>query len=213
MTDSREEFIDELTQDLTAVKPVNTVVSAVYWLTAAFFISLIILLIASPLREGALGQLFSSAHFFIESFIGVIAISMLIYSGFEMAIPSDKSYFQRVRWSLLAMLVWISFYVLGLIMPALVPSVMGKREFCYVETFIFALPALAIGLYWASKQWPAHPIITGGVIGIAAGSVPALLMQFACMYDPIHILQYHILPGLSVGLLGAIIGFFILKIR
>jgi hypothetical protein len=29
---------------------------------------------------------------------------------------------------------------------------------------------------------------------ISAAAVPALLMQFACMYDPAHILSHHILP-------------------
>jgi hypothetical protein len=33
-------------------------------------------------------------------------------------------------------------------------------------------------------------------IGLAAGMLPALYMQLACMYEPSHILGYHILPGL-----------------
>jgi hypothetical protein len=36
--------------------------------------------------------------------------------------------------------------------------------------------------------------------GLAAGLIPALYMQIACMYDPGHILLFHILPGLSVAL-------------
>ncbi len=213
MKDSRDNLINNLTQDLKPVKPVNTMLSAGYWLLVAFVVTLIIFSLSGPFRQGAAQQLLGSLQFIIESVTGVIAITMLIYAGFEMAIPSAKSSFQRIRWSLLAMLVWIAFYVIGLVAPAIAPSVLGERELCYIETFVFALPALFAGLYWANRQWPTHPIVTGGVIGLAAGAIPALIMQFACMYDPHHILQYHILPGLSVGLLGAILGFLFLKAR
>ena len=213
MTDSRDNLINSLTQELKPVKAVNTKLSTVYWVLVAFVVTLFIFSVSGPFREGAAQQLLGSAQFFIESLTGVIAICMLIYAGFEMAIPSSQSAFQRIRWSLLAMLVWIAFYIFGLVTPAVAPSMLGKREFCYIETFVFAIPVLLLGLYWANKHWPAYPIMTGAVIGLAAGAIPALIMQFACMYDPLHILTHHILPGLSVGLLGAILGFLSLKVR
>ena len=40
------------------------------------------------------------------------------------------------------------------------------------------------------------------LLALAAGMIPALFMQVACMYDPSHILLLHILPGLSM-VLGA----------
>ena len=40
-------------------------------------------------------------------------------------------------------------------------------------------------------------------LGLAAGMLPALYMQIACMYLPAHILQFHILPGLMVVFVGA----------
>ena len=42
-------------------------------------------------------------------------------------------------------------------------------------------------------------------LALAAGMIPALYMQIACMYAPAHILQFHILPGLSMVLAGAAI--------
>ena len=36
-------------------------------------------------------------------------------------------------------------------------------------------------------------------VGLVAGPVPALYMQIACMYDPVHALTLHMLPGILVG--------------
>ena len=42
-------------------------------------------------------------------------------------------------------------------------------------------------------------------LGLAAGMLPALYMQLACMYEPLHILTLHILPGLAMVLMAAVI--------
>jgi hypothetical protein len=42
-------------------------------------------------------------------------------------------------------------------------------------------------------------------ISLAAGMLPALYMQLACMYEPSHILAFHIFPGLLMVLAGAAI--------
>ncbi len=213
METSRSDLIDDLTADLTPVKSVNTRISSVYWLLSAFALSVSILWLTGPFRADSFHDLLHSPQFLIENIIGVIAIAAVIYTAFEWTIPSPKNTFSRLVWPLLAILLWVGFYLFGLFSPALEPSMMGKREFCYYETFIFAIPALVIGLVWARKQWPLHSAVTGGLIGLAAGLVPALIMQFACMYDPSHILTEHILPGLSVGLLGTVLGIFFLKQR
>ena len=43
-------------------------------------------------------------------------------------------------------------------------------------------------------------------VGLVAGLLPALYMQFACMYAPAHILMFHIGPGLAVAGLAALAG-------
>ena len=44
-------------------------------------------------------------------------------------------------------------------------------------------------------------------------AMPALLMQFACMYVPLHILLHHILPGMALAIVGGIAGLFLLRPR
>jgi hypothetical protein len=49
------------------------------------------------------------------------------------------------------------------------------------------------------------------MIGLAAGATPALIMQFACMYVPVHIITHHLLPGLMLGVIGLIAGKYFLS--
>ena len=83
----------------------------------------------------------------------------------------------------------------------------NKREFlCYVETILYGLPSLVIGIYLIGRLWPLHGASTGLIIGLAAGATPALIMQFACMYIPLHIITHHLLPGLLLGIVGLFAG-------
>ena len=55
---------------------------------------------------------------------------------------------------------------------------------------------IAAGLILVRRFYPLKPMRTAMSIGLAAGMLPALYMQIACMYEPSHILSYHILPGM-----------------
>jgi len=213
MKTSRRNFIDNLTTELTPAHAVNTRVSAMYWFASAFALAIIIFSLTGPFRSGAVNSLLTSPQFFIETIIGLIAVITLIYTAFEMAIPAPRNKVLILTWPALTLSSWIGLYLFGLTQPALEPSMLGKREFCYVETILYSVPALLLGLGWVKRQWPTEPVQTGALVGVAAGVVPAMIMQFACMYEPMHILTEHILPGLSVGLVGALLGFIVLKRR
>ena len=213
MTTDREQFINELTMDVTPVTSANTRQSTLFWLGGAFTFAAILALLTGPYRTGIGHDLMFSIQFLVESLVGLASVILLIYTAFEFAIPSSRSISRRLLLPLLGVSIWVGFYLLGLVHPALEPSMAGKREFCYYETFVFALPIMFAGLIWARKQWPLYPMSTGLLIGLASGFVPALIMQFACMYDPQHILTDHILPGLSVGVVGALLGLVMLRTR
>jgi uncharacterized membrane protein YdbT with pleckstrin-like domain len=53
---------------------------------------------------------------------------------------------------------------------------------------------------------PLWPRATAAAAGAAAAAIPAILMQLACMYDPLHALSYHLTPVLMVAALGALAG-------
>jgi hypothetical protein len=108
--------------------------------------------------------------------------------------------------------VWIGFYVYGIVDPALAESMAGKRDHCYLETMLFATLPLLVGLFWAKKLWPINKIQTGLLFGLASGAIAAMVMQFACMYEPMHALLFHILPGLAMGVIGAFLAKVIIKL-
>ena len=57
----------------------------------------------------------------------------------------------------------------------------------------------------ARRLYPLRYLRTAMTVGLAAGMLPALYMQMACMYEPSHILGLHLLPGLSMALIGGVI--------
>lgn len=211
MTTDREQLINKLATGIQIVEPVNTRRSAIVWFGSSFLFVALLSWLTGPFRAGSGHQLLESIQFLIESSVGLMSIALLIYTAFELSIPSPKSLTKRLFWPLLALAVWIGFYIFGLIHPALEPSMLGKRDFCFYQTALYSLPLMVTALFWAKRQWPLHAASTGLLIGLAAGAIPAWIMQFACMYLPQHILTAHILPGLAMGPIGALLGVLILR--
>jgi hypothetical protein len=58
----------------------------------------------------------------------------------------------------------------------------------------------------ARRAAPLEPGWTGLVAGIAAGVLPALAMQLACVDAPLHALRLHLAPVLAVAAAGALLG-------
>ena len=202
MNNNRSELISELASDLTVTSRAGrTVDMIIYWLVFNFTVT------TGPFREGSLQQAYDNPQFFLESLIGLLAIVFLGVSAFHSAIPVNISRLKQFSPAILLLLIWIGFYVGGILSPALEPSMLGKRNFlCYVETILYGLPSLMLGLYIIGRLWPLNGAWTGLAIGLAAGATPALVMQFACMYVPVHIITHHLIPGLMLGVIGFFAG-------
>jgi uncharacterized membrane protein YdbT with pleckstrin-like domain len=70
---------------------------------------------------------------------------------------------------------------------------------------VYALPPILVGIYLIRRLYALQYVRTAMSLSLAAGMLPALYMQLACMYEPAHILFLHILPGLLMVLAGAAI--------
>ena len=70
---------------------------------------------------------------------------------------------------------------------------------------VYALPPILAALFLIRRLYPLRYIRTAMSLSPAAGMLPALYTQLACMYETLHILTLHILPALAVMPVGAAI--------
>lgn len=210
----RKQLIDELAADLDPVKnPGRILAKTMLWLTSAVIVTIVLLRARAPFRPGSGEQLLEHAQFSAESLLGAAAIAALAVAAFRTAIPGLGSHTRQLAGPIGLTAIWFGCYVYGLFDPALPPSMAGKRPHCVVEVFAYGLPALAMGLLALRALYPLHGAVSGAMMGLAAGAIPALAMQFACMYLAPHILTYHLAPAIALSALGALAGFFLLRPR
>jgi hypothetical protein len=205
MRNRQEELIAKLTAELTPVKaaPPPLRVAGVWWLGSWLFV-IVVTLLTGPLRPGAFVELVTSAQFAAESLVGLFAAALIAAWVFEDSIPGARRP-GLLLLGLVAAILWVTAYVVGLEYPALEPSMAGKRAGCVLQTLLFAAPPMAAGIWLAHRNYfPLAPLRSAALIGLAGAMLPALFMQFACMYDPAHILRFHILPIPGVVVAGVI---------
>lgn len=198
-----ESLISDLSKDLVPVSHppnINSMALAWFLLSAVYVVAITHLF--GPIRPGAISQLSSEPRFLLESMLGVVAILWTSLLAFRSAIPAALNK-QFAAGSIVLMSLWLAQYLIGFISPALEPSDLGKRDFCFLETMMYALPVILAGLLLVRRLYPLHPVRTAMSISLVAGMLPALYMQLACMYEPSHILTFHILPGLLMVAVGA----------
>lgn len=202
---NHDELIADLSRNLKPVGPMLDINRlALFWfLLSAIYVVAVIHLFA-PVRPGAFSQLVTEPRFLFETLLGVGAIVWTSLLAFRTAVPGALTG-QFAAGGLLLMVLWLAQYVIGLVSPALEPSMLGKRDYCLYETLLYSLPPILAGLYLVRRLYPLRYLRTAMSISLAAGMLPALYMQLACMYEPSHILAYHILPGLLMVLIGAAI--------
>jgi len=200
-----DELIANLSRDVAPVSPAPRVnkLGMTWFLLSATYVVVATHMIG-PARSGAFSQLATEPRFLMETLLGAAAILWTSLLAFRAAIPAALTR-QFAAVGLVLMALWLAQYVIGLVSPALEPSMVGKRNHCYYETMIYALPPILIGLFLIRRLYPLRYLRTAMWLSLAAGMLPALYMQLACMYEPVHILSFHILPGLLMALAGAAI--------
>jgi len=205
MMNRQDELIDALSSKLEPVKPmrhVNAMALAWVLLSALFVIGATDL--AGPLRPGVFDQLVSNPRFLLETLLGAAAITWVGVAAFRAAIPAALTKTFMLT-GLILMGLWLAQYVIGLFHPALEPSTLGVRAACYFETMAYALPPTLVAILLARRLYPLQWLKAAMVFGLTAGMMPALYMQLACMYEPAHILAFHILPGLAMVFVGIVV--------
>lgn len=209
MTDrmDRTAFIESLAGDL---RPTGGRLPATWtlllWLATSWAVVSALTLATGEIRPGAGEQLLRSPRFILECVLGLAAGVLAFHSAVELSVPGRARRQQLVPLSLTVLTLWVGSYAFALYDPAVEPSMLGKREHCYYETLLFSSVPFALGLMLARRRMPLQRAWVGLLIGVASAAVPALMMQWACMYEPAHILGHHLLPIAAIGAAGAVLG-------
>jgi hypothetical protein len=212
MSRSRESLITELSCTSTPVRePGRTHGQALLCLLAGAIIAILAMALWSPITTVRWQALAASVQFLLEFLIGFGAIVLSILMAFRTAIPSIAPITRRIGAPLLLVLLWVLCIGIGIWHAALEPTMVGKRAHCWAEALVAGLPLLIIGGLAIRRLWPLHGMWTGMLLGLASGGTVALIMQFICMYDPVHALLLHLAPGLALGVIGALAGRFLLR--
>ncbi len=198
-----ETLIANLSSNLAPVsRPPNINRLAVAWFLLSAIYVIVVTHLFGEIRPGAIAQLSTEPRFLLETLLGVVAIFWFSLLAFRSAIPAALSKRFAIA-GLVLMTLWLSQYVIGFVSPALEPSRLGKRGYCYIETMVYSLPVILTGLFLVRRLYPLGFVRTAMSVSLVAGMIPALYMQLACMYAPAHILALHILPGLLMVGVGA----------
>ena len=202
MNQPREELIRDLVGDLQPVPwPGRIVHWLLAWLLFAVILSAGTLAATGPFRDGAFRALSAVPAFAIETAVAALAVTLLERATLVSSVPGAGK--PRGSWPVVILAAWVGFYVVGFWFPAHPVSNLGYRAHCLAQTQLIGLVNLGPLLWITARLAPLRPGLTGALAGAAAAAVPAAAMQFACKYDPGHILLFHLAPVAVTAIIGA----------
>lgn len=210
----REAWIARLAADAAPVKGVRLNRSAVMWLAAAALTVGLAMLLIAPIRPDGLHATLESPALLVELGMALLAAALLTLTAFASAVPGTPRR-SRLLWvSSIVWVLWSSLLVWSWFHPALPPSMLGKRPYCWIEGPFLALLLATTGMVFIrARLWPLRPLRIGLALGLAAGVITAEVLQVLCMYDPTHGLHSHWLPGVLAGLASGVVATLALRPR
>ncbi|MGI1678698.1 MAG: DUF1109 domain-containing protein [Cellvibrionaceae bacterium] len=208
---SRDQLVDQLIAELPDSKSHYNVYLLLFgWICIAWIFSIGMTLLQAPLRTSWAEQLATSPQFILEMGLGLAVVVLIALITFQKAVPA-LSRFSILIAAVVVTFLWLATLSVEIYFPPFSPSMEGKRALCDLEVVAYSIPLMVLGFVILKKGFVLNWTAAGFGVGLASGFIPALLMQLACMYNPSHALQCHILPAVLVGGIGAIVGFFMSK--
>jgi hypothetical protein len=207
MTRRREDLIRELSTS-PAVAPGAGAIEprALRWLALATLLALVAIVLREPLREAPLARLLAEPRNALAVGMGLLAAVSAGLAAFRSGVPSPTSPLRQALWPVLFAAAWIGLLALGVLRGDGAATVERSRALCWLEVFAYGVPGLWLGLVAVRRLWPLHGAWSGALLGFAAGAIPALIMDFACINEPGHSLSFHVAPGLALAAVGALVG-------
>ncbi len=207
---ARSEFIDLLVRDLEPVHPAPSWRSATGgWLAASWGIVGTLILATGSLHADGLAHLIEQPLVGVGVILGILTSVGAIAAGLELAVPGAPPAGRLLAVPGLLLTAWFGVLLIDWSHGSGALEQMSNaphRLLCPMQTLLFALPPLAIALVQLDRRVPIASPLAGAVVGLAAGLVPAVWMQLACVSDPLHTFTHHLSPLLLLAPLGALTG-------
>ncbi len=204
--------IDQLTHDLKPVKlaPKPSLVFLPV-LISTFIIVGIEMYTMGEFRPFWFDQLISNGRFFLEFFLGILTSISATWTALQLGIPGE--YVLRKRVYLPTIVIFAGFLALmvyGIFNPAIDFSGVGYRPNCHMETLFYGVVPFVVLAFILRKMSPLRPMWTGILAGMASSMPVVAYMHIACIYDPKHILMWHVGPSIVFTAIVSVISLAIL---
>lgn len=202
---TRDALLDALA-DQSRSRPIDRLrLSPLLWLTVALVWVAGLGSLLDPLRPHAHDQLLEVPRFGLEILLGLASVAATALLAFRLARPAATSR-TNLYLAATAVLGWLATLVLTYMHPAIEPSMLGKRPSCEWEAFALSIPPAIAGVIMLRSGFVTRPWLAGLLIAFAAGVLPAVFMQLACMLDPSHMVTHHLLPAAIVTVVMGVVG-------
>lgn len=187
------DFINELVADLEPRKVLLPAEKRLGIIVVSQFIIVTMgMLLIQSFRPGFL-ESFKNLVFATEFILGTVAVITALYFALLYIVPGAAQ--KKTFWiGPIVFLITASLIGLGLSHPHPDQMMLGKRPMCVLEVLIFGILPFIHMLYLVKKGFLADSLRTFVAIGLGSALIPAILMHIACMYEPIHVLKYHLAP-------------------
>ncbi|MGB0619943.1 MAG: NrsF family protein [Myxococcota bacterium] len=200
---ARLDFVEALVADLRAVTPAPALRRVLLtWIGFSVLATGAVTLLLGPLRDDVLTDL-ATPRLALEIGLGFATLIALAVAGLEAGVPGGPRRTLLVLPPALFAIGWLAIALGAFSLAGPDPSSIGKREHCFLEGLLLILAPAVLGLRSIRVRSLGAGWLSGGLIGLAAGGLPALAMQLACMYDPEHALHFHFTPMLVAAALSA----------
>lgn len=182
---------------------------AVWWFFWALTLHVIMMVLVQEFRPSFVSQLLVFPRFFLEILFAFSFTGFLVFWMFSSFVPGYKMsrLWQGIGGA--GLVGFVATMVLSFRMESPPSSYLGARPYCLEEVFVYGLVGiLSFILITKDRDYPISKI-KYSLMGLAAGMIPATLMEMACMYDPMHSIVAHFGPVIILGIVGVVMSLMI----
>ena len=207
-----EELIQNLVADLEPVKPLSSVPRRLAAWTATALLSVV----AGVALIGLRSDLHAVVHgemFMLETLLIAFAAVFSAASAFVLSVPRSERQMRHKLMALAPVMFWIMYLVFeqlsgGVRSEDVIPMAAG----CAGKVGIFGIVPGIVIFFMIRQAAPTDLGWSGFLASVAVLSVGCMTLQFVCPdYGALHVLLWHALPILVLGLGGIFLGKWILR--